>query len=410
MRFILLIFWSFLQLAAMCQTRDLDFYIQHAKESSPTFKNLRNQIQINQVDSSILLVANKVQVNFVSNNSYAPVVKGVGYDEAITNGTNIQAVVQATRSFLSKHNIALQFRSISLQNQALLDTIRLNEHDLVRTITDQYVVAYGGLLSADYNKELYDILVKEEVVLRKLSQANVFKQTDFLSFTLTMQQQELTLLQSQLQYNTDYLTLNYLAGIVDTGINRLEQPAISDTLPYDFTNSVFYKRFITDSLRLINQKALIDFEYKPRIGAYTDGGYTSTLSNHAYKNAGFSAGVSVTIPIYDGKQKQLKYKKLDIAERTRLSNREFFYNQYLQQIAQLSQQLRGIDALVEKIQKQIKYAKTLIDANNKLLQTGDIRMTDYVLAINTYLNAKNQMTQNQISRLKVLNQINYWNR
>ena len=119
--------------------------------------------------------------------------------------------------------------------------------------------------------------------------------------------------------------------------------------------------------------------------------------------------MSVTVPIYDQGQRKLKYSKLDIAERTRLSNREFYLNQYRQQVAQLNHQLRGIDALVEKINKQIKYANTLIEANNKLLQTGDIRMTDYVTAINSYLNAKNQLTQNYISRLKIVNQLNYWN-
>jgi outer membrane protein TolC len=122
-----------------------------------------------------------------------------------------------------------------------------------------------------------------------------------------------------------------------------------------------------------------------------------------------SAGVNVTIPIYDGRQKQMKLARIDIQERTRQSNREFYVNQHNMQLLQLKQQLLSIDLMVEKINKQIGYAHTLIVANGKLLQTGDITMKDYVTAINNYLQAQNLLTQNNINRLKILNQVNYWN-
>ncbi|MGZ3958382.1 MAG: TolC family protein, partial [Flavisolibacter sp.] len=67
------------------------------------------------------------------------------------------------------------------------------------------------------------------------------------------------------------------------------------------------------------------------------------------------------------------------------------------------------DLLVKKINRQIEYAHTLITANGKLLQTGDITMKDYVLAINNYLNAQNLLRLNSITRLRIVNQINYWN-
>ena len=76
---------------------------------------------------------------------------------------------------------------------------------------------------------------------------------------------------------------------------------------------------------------------------------------------------------------------------------------------QLRQQLVAIDLLVNKINKQIEYAHTLILANGKLLETGDITMKDYVTAINNYLSAQNLLAQNNISRLKILSQVNYWN-
>jgi outer membrane protein TolC len=390
------------------QNHTLDFFIQQAKQSNPTFRNYQNQVLSNKIDSQLLRAAQKTQVNFINNASYAPIIHGYGYDEVISNIANVNSLVQASNSYVGKNNLAAQYRTITLQNRSLLETMRLSEQDLVRTITEQYITAYGDLLVTTYNKEVYDLMKTEEEVLKKLTQASVYKQTDYLNFYVTMQQQELIYLQAQIQYNTDYLTLNYLAGIADTSIQQLQEPLLTDTVSADLYQSIFVQPFLTDSLRLVNEKILIDYLYKPRLGAYTDAGFTSSLQYTPYKNFGFSAGVSLVIPIYDGRQKQLKYSKIVLQEKSRLTNKDFFVNQYRQQIAVLQQQLSAINLLVNKIRQQISYAYTLVTANSKLLETGDITMKDYITAISNYLNAKNLLIQNNITRLKIVNQLNYW--
>jgi outer membrane protein TolC len=409
MKYLLTLFlWLF---TCIChgQPHDLDHFIAQAEQNSPVLKDYRNQVLSIRIDSQLLRASLRPQVNAISSNAYAPIIKGWGYDEAITNIANISALIQANRNFISRNNLSAQLRTISLQRQALLDTMRLSRQDLVRTITEQYITAYGDLLTVQFTKEVFELMQKEEAALKKLTEASVYKQTDYLTFYVTMQQQELTYLQAQIQYNTDYLTLNYLTGTVDTTIGIVEAPRLSDTIETDFFNSVFVSRFRTDSLRLVNERQLINYQYKPRIGAYTDAGYNSSLQVMPYRNFGFSAGVSLTIPIYDGHQKQLKYQQLDLRERTRQTNRDFYVNQYRQQAAQLRQQFRALGLLVGKIGQQISYAKALITANGKLLQVGDITMKDYVTAINNYLGAQNLLTQNNISRLRIVNQLNYWN-
>jgi outer membrane protein TolC len=409
MKYWFILFLLPLSFTSFSQKYNLDYFLQNSKQNSPGLKEFQNQILSLQIDSQLLKASLGPQVNFLSTNSYAPIINGWGYDEAITNRANLSGLIQASRNYLSRGQIIAQYRTIALQRRSLLDTLALSQQDLARTITEQYITAYGDLLAMDFNREVYDLMQKEEEALKKLTQANVYKQTDYLTFYVTMQQQELTWLQAQIQYNNDFLTLNYLSGLVDTTLERIEKPALTDSLRSDFYNTVFYSRFITDSLRLANEKELVNYEYKPRIGAYTDAGYNSSLQITPYKNFGVSAGVSVTIPIYDGRQKQMKLSRVDIQERTRQSNREFYVNQHNMQLLQLRQQLLSIDQMVEKINKQIGYAHTLITANGKLLQTGDITMKDYVTAINNYLQAQNLLTQNNINRLKILNQVNYWN-
>jgi outer membrane protein TolC len=391
------------------QPRTLDDYIQLAKQNSAALYNLQNQILSNQIDSQIINAMRRTQLNFVSNNMYAPVIHGWGYDPLITNIAQVSAMVQATKAFISRGYLAAQYKTIALQNRSLLDTILLSTKDLVRTITEQYITAYGDQLTLDNSKELYDLLKTEDSLMKRLAQSNVIKQTDFLTFTVTTTQQELTYLQAQIQYNQDFLTLNFLAGIMDTSIYRIEEPKLQDSLAHDFYSSVFYQRYINDSLRIANERKLIDYSYRPSFNAFTDAGFNSSLQNTPYKNIGYSFGVNIKLPIYDGHQRVLKYRKLDIEENNRLKNKNFFINQYNQQVRQLSIQLNATSQLFEKIQQQVNYTRALIIADQKLLTTGDVRVTDLVVAITNYLAAQNSYRQNFVGRLKIINQINYWN-
>lgn len=395
---------------SFAQRHNLEYFLQQASQNNPLFKDYQNQILIARIDSQILRASVRTQVNFLNTNSYAPVVKGLGYDAAITNIANVTAIFQASRNFVTPKNLATQIRAIDLQRRALLDTIQLSHRDLIRAITDQYIITYADQLGISFTKEVYDLLKNEEVILKKLTQQNVVKQTDYLNFYVTMQQQELTYEQAQNQYAADFLTLNYITGIFDTIVQSIDKPELSDLIKINIDSSIFLKKFETDSLRLRNEKEIIAYQYAPRIGGYVDGGYNSSLQFYPYKNFGYSAGISLTIPIYDGRQKQMKLSQVDLRERSRRANKEYFVNQYYQQVAQLKQQLHSTEMLIDKINKQIIYAHTLIVANNKLLESGDIVMRDYVLAINNYINAQNLLTLNTIERLRILNQINYWNR
>ena len=87
----------------------------------------------------------------------------------------------------------------------------------------------------------------------------------------------------------------------------------------------------------------------------------------------------------------------------------FFLQQYQQEIAQSRQQLAALDRLDNSVMAQLQNIRLLIEANGRLLRTGDARVIDYLIAIGNQLNAQNQLTLNQTSRLQILNQLNFRN-
>jgi outer membrane protein TolC len=395
---------------SLAQKNTLDFYIQEAIRNSPLLKDYQSQMESNAIDSERIRAQYKPQVSGSSINSYAPVINGFGYDNAITNGGQLSGIVNISQTLVSHGNLSAQYKNIQLQNQGIANTARISVQDMKRTITNQYLTAFGSLQQLSLAKEIHELLQKEVAILKTLTEKNVYRQTDYLTLLVTVQQQDLSLRQLDIQFHNDYATLNYLAGIVDTSVVNLDEPYISvNPLPGP-DHSVFFQKYTIDSLILVQNRTLIDYSYKPKINLYANGGYLSSLAYQGYKNFGTSVGLDITVPIYDGKQKKMQYRKLDISERARTNYKSFYTSQYYQQINQLEQQLQQTESLIVDINNQIKYSVGLIEANIKLLQTGDAKIADLIIALDNYLNAKNLLTQNKVSRLQIINQINYWNR
>jgi outer membrane protein TolC len=406
-------FFTILFFLAPCflfgQNKNLSFFINNAVNNSPQLYEYRNLILSNSIDSQLIMAGKRFQVSGNSNFYYAPVINGYGYDAAITNGQQLQALIAVTKQIYNKKNLEVQFQSLRLQRDSLNVSSAITTQDIKKSVIAQYITAYGDQLQLDFNDEVIGLLSNEDSILKKLTQKNVYKQADYLSFLVTLQQQMLTRNQLAVQYKNDFATLNYLTGIVDTFTTRLDEPDITVIKNLLYDSSAFLLKYKVDSLRLLNEKALIDLNYRPKINLFADAGYESSLMLTPYKNFGTNIGINLTVPIYDGHQKQLQYTKINIEERTRQRQKEFFNNQLQQQLQQLQQQLSSLESLSEPVNNQIKYLETLINVNGKLLQTGDIKITDYVLGLNNYISAKNLVVQNMIARYQIMNQLNYWN-
>jgi outer membrane protein TolC len=391
------------------QKKDLNYFIEQSLKNDPRVFELQNQILQNKLDSELIVAGNKFQVTGSGNAYYAPIINGWGYDEAITNGQQLSALVALNKQIYNKRNLSLQFRSLQLQNDSLANSSVIYQQDLKKAIISQYILTYGNQLQLKFNDEVISLLTKEEEILKTLTEKNVYRQADYLSFLVTLQQQQLTRNQLMVQYKNNYATLNFLSGIVDTVTETLSAPDLQAKTNSHAASSPFFLNYQIDSLRLQNERLLAEVEYRPKVNLFADAGYQSTFILTPYKNFGYNIGINLTVPIYDGHQKRLQFTKLDLEERTRQKQQDFFYKQYQQQIQQLQQQLNDLQSLVTPVNKQIAYLETLIKVNGRLLETGDIRITDYVLALNNYITAKNLLVQNQVERYQVIQQLNYWN-
>ncbi|WP_025146718.1 TolC family protein [Pedobacter jeongneungensis] len=394
---------------AQAPVKNLDYYLGQAKSSSPVLKDFENQRRTAGIDSLIVRATAKPQVTGTSTGLYAPVIRSYGYDEVLTNGQALDAMLNVNYDLLNKKRINNQLEGIKIQSDSVKYAGQLSFFDLNRSIIDQYITAFASQQQVDFNREVVTLLDKEEKLLKTLTRSNIYKQSEYLTFLVTLQQQQLNLKQAELQFKNDYATLNYLAGVADTTQATLAEPKLQSEV-FSGNKSFFTRRFELDSLKNTNLKNSIDLNYKPKLGIYANGGYNSSLVLQPYKNFGASIGFTFSVPIYDGHQRKMQYDKLSLSSNTIAGYRDFFIRQQTQQINLIRQQITQTDALFGKINEQIRFSKGLIDVDSKLLHTGDLRVSDFIIAINNYLSAQNLLRQTNINRLKLINQFNYWNR
>ena len=396
---------------SLCRAQNykVDDYIQKGLINSPLLQDFKNQLRSNKMDSAILKAGYKPQITASSTGTYAPVINGYGYDNALSNGKTFDALITANQNIIGKSRRDIQLEGIALHADSINAASKISQQDIKKSITEQYITTYIDQQQRDFYIEVYQLLKKEEKILKVLAQKSVYKQADYLAFLVTFQQQELQLSQTTIQLKNDFARLNYLTGIVDTNVVILQEPMLTTTVPAGLSNSIFMQGYKIDSLKLLNDKKQIDLNYKPLASIYVNGGYNSSFILQPYKNFGTSVGFTVSVPIYDGGQRKMKHTQLQIQENTRQGYQQFFTRQYQQQVNLLIQQLQATQELQTKITRQIKFTEGLINVDSKLLQTGDITIADYVIAINNYLNTQYMLRQVNVSKLQLINQLNYWN-
>jgi outer membrane protein TolC len=406
LRLLIILFLCFFK--SFSQEKNLNYFLEKAKENSPLLKDYNNQIQSASIDSLLFRATQKPLVTGNLNAMYAPIINHFGYDEAITNGQSVSGLVGVNQKIMGKNQINSQSETFKIIKDALVLNQKIAKKDLNKTVISQYITAFGTSDQMEYNQKIANLLNDETSILKKLTQNSIYKQTDYLIFIAAVKQQELVLLQLKQQYQNDLALLNYLSGEKDTTFINLKKPEIELKSITSSDKNIFLKQFEVDSLKLENQDKLIDNGYKPSISLLADAGYLSSFVYQPYKNFGFSVGAGLSIPIYDGNQRSLQHQKNETALATNLAYKDNFNRQFQQQLLMLNQKLNQVTAIEKQLQLQLKISDALIEADKKLFVIGDVQITEYIIALSNLISIKNAITQNYINKLQIINEINYW--
>ncbi len=406
--FTVIILVFLLHSVALSQSRTLDFYISTGLKNSPLLNDYTNQIQSGSLDSLLALAAFKPQVNITSQAMYAPAGSNIGYDQAITNGGNYAATIGVKQSLFNTKFKTAQSENIKLLMQTLAVNKTITQIDLKKSITLQFITAYADFSQRQFIRKTIEMLETQQKVVKQLVEAGVYQMTDLMNLSVTIKSQEITGKQAFIQYKNDLALLNLLSGIMDTTTVELLKPDLKLAAQPEIQQSPFLLQSKIDSLKNSNAKNLVDLNYRPKLEAFADAGFMAIKPLNIPHNFGTSFGLNFSMPVYDGKQRLLEYKKIEINEKSRTLYRDYYSTQYRQQYQQLSEQLRLNDDLIRDINLQLIQQKDLIDLYKKVsLENGLMRITDFLAAVNNYTNTRNSLTIAEMTRMQLINQLNF---
>jgi outer membrane protein TolC len=391
--------------------RRLEDFLLVARLSSPLLRATANQVRQNRVDSLVRARQNGVQVGGIGAAIFYPsitkVVNGqdvqvLGYDNAVSNGGNFAAFAQATKPLFNRFQLQNDYQIIASQGQVLRNTGRLSALDLRRNITDQFLTAYAAETQLSFSRTLLGQLRQQDEILRQLVNGGIFKQTQYLSFYLSVRTQEVTVEQNLLAYRRELGTLRALAGVADTALFLIEAPNPPSHRPLAGLLAPAQRQYTLDSLRLLLDRRAVDAFYRPKVSAVFDGGLQSSsyLPAMLGHSLGIGAGLQLGIPIFDGHQRQLQYQRIALSEQSRRGYRQFITVQRQQQYEQLEGLIRASDALLVRIREQLRVADALVGAARQQLATGDVAILDYLNLVTSYRTLQFSLTQAQTDQLR----------
>ena len=188
---------------------------------------------------------------------------------------------------------------------------------------------------------------------------------------------------------------------------ELQEPQLQLIEVADTVNSPYFRQFVIDSLKLANERNSLDLKYKPKINWFADAGFLTSTPENFYRHFGLSIGASLSVPIYDGKQKDLEIKKLSISENTVSNYRTKYKKQYDQLLLQLNDELKGTAKVKTQIENQLVTANQLVASLKAQLEVGQVKMTDYINAIKNFRNITRNLNLVNIRIYQIINEINY---
>src|SRR5664279_3186701 len=394
-------------ISAYNQSRDLDFYLKQAVQNSPLLNDYRNQVKSSYADSLLIRAAKKPLVEAKSQLLYSPVYHNFGYDEVVTDGGNYTAVMGISQPVFNRKQINNKFEAVDLQKRSINNSTQISINELNKIITDQYLASFSGYTDFLFNKNFLDLLLKENEIIKQFVKGGVAKQTDYLTLLIETQSQEILVNQLKSQYRKDLMLLGQLSGINDSAWYDLADPKIEIRGTADIEKSPSYLKYKIDSIRIENEKMAIDIRYRPKVNWFADAGFLTSNPWNFYKHFGYSAGLSLNIPVYDGKQRGIEKQKLELNENSRQAYQNTFYKQYFQQIQQLNLDLKALNVMSAQVENQLKTSQQLVDTFKEQLEAGIIQMTEYINAIKNFKTTSRNINLIYIEKLQVINQMNF---
>lgn len=423
--FILLMLILFFGGILNAQQRDLNYYLEQAKINSPIINKNKNEIKVVELDlKQVKSVLSKPEINLEGNLLFAPIISHdnnsnhlnlvsagannyLGYDLANTDGGQYQAFFSVKQPLFSSSKYKSYSNKADISRQINENSIALTIHELEQLINYQYIICLKSKIQTENSLSLLKELDEQIIILQKLVDNAIYKQTDLMLLKIEYQNYEFDYKTFQSDYKNNINDLNLICGINDTNtvdIKEIDFQLKPDTL----ANSQFLTSYKLDSLNIIADQSINELKYKPQLNLFANTGLNA-IYQPSLNRLGLSAGVNFSWNLFDGNQQKIQRDKLTINIQTLEFEKKNFQtqnsinkNKFLNQINLLNQRL------ILTNNQLIEYDKLLNVYSNEI-SNGEVSVMDYKYLLKDIAFKKQENLLLKMEKQALINSYNYWN-
>lgn len=404
---------------------NLNYFINAATQNSPLIQDNKNQNEAYKFEIERLKAFyTKPQITFNAGIAVSPIINNdngiskfqispsdatnyIGYDVAASNGGTYQGMLNINQPLFYSAKYKMASEQVMVAGQINQNTIKLSEHDIEKIVGDQYILCIQDLKQTDYIEQLTQLISEQKLIVSKLVESGLLKQSDLLLVNIEEQTQLNNLSFFKSTYQRDLMDLNILCGINDTAIVKLLDIKLYLNSPTNQSN--FIEKFRLDSLNIVAGQKNFELKYKPQLNSFANAGlngvYVPTLPNRF----GVSAGLNFSLTIFDGKQKELNKKKTDLFIKSTQSYKSNFISQNYIRKNKILLEITSLNQRITISENQLKDYKQLLEYYKMEVITGQQSVTTYITTIKSIATLQKDFVLMQTNKQLLINIYNYWN-
>ncbi len=423
--FLLVATLFFVPYISYAQTSDLNYYLEQAKKNSPLINKANNENKLLQLDlQRVKSILYKPVINVESNVLFAPIISHdnnqnkfqwvsegaesyTGYDLAISDGGQYNALISIKQPLFLGKTYKSYSNQAEIQSEINKNNIKLTEHELEQLVSRQYILCELSKQQSQISKSLLNKLNDQVVLMKKLVENAVYKQTDLMLLKIETENFKIEYEKYLSEYRRNIYDLNLICGISDTSLVEIKQVSLTikpDTLKY----SRFLKKFTLDSMDVMAQFDVFKQKYIPRLNIFANAGMNATYLP-AFNRFGFATGINFTWNIFDGHQKKIEQNKSFVKMQKIEFEKNFFINRYNTNKEKFISQIKTIEKQIDIVKNQLVEYKKLMKFYKYGLSQAQISIMDLKNLIRDISAKEQEYLRLQMTKQILISSYNYWN-
>ena len=407
------------------QQRDLKFFIEQAKKSSPTIQKNKNDNKIVKLD--LLQTEQVLKCPILSLESgllFAPIISRdaypytfdvasdgssnyTGYDLGLTNGGQYQAYLSVKQPLLGKMNLKPYTQKADISRKQNENSTSLTVHELEQLVSYQYILCLKSKAQIKNGKTILQLVDEQLSIMHKLVDNAVYKQSDLMLLEIEKQNKVLENKSFDGEYKANLYGLNLLCGINESTEFDIQETVLT-LKPETTTTSQFLTSYKLDSLGIVADQTISELKYKPQLNAFANAGYNAT-GIPTLDHFGFCVGMNFSWTLYDGNQRKLEREKSYVNLQTQQFEKEHFITQKEINLNKIKDQLKALTERAMILENQLSQYEKLYKVFENELAHGLVSVMDFKNLLKDLTAKRQEFLLQTMEKQLLVNSYNYWN-